>query len=265
MFRAVFVIALVTVAGCTRANPAFWAPTAAADAEASEAGPLPKLVPPDAAPDVLGPDRPPAAAPDAGAPDTASKPASVPSIVINGSTETDRFGNNGGEQYIDICPMNQVLIGYRISGHGLDFPRDESSYVTYVQAICGQLIMRPDGTDRIWISGGEVLDARGAGHNPLLVFCPPDEVIVGFSGRAGSSVDRLQFRCARLSAEGIPPTSIKVGEPRPLEPIGGTGGDVISADCEPGQVARGHHVRSGSWLDAFGLVCGTPSFVPVVP
>ena len=47
--------------------------------------------------------------------------------------------------------------------------------------------------------------------------------------------------------------------PTPLETVGGDGGSAFQDGCPLGQMARGSNVRSGEWVDAFGLICGTPS------
>jgi hypothetical protein len=47
-----------------------------------------------------------------------------------------------------------------------------------------------------------------------------------------------------------------------LPAAGGDGGMPFEQACPAGQLARGEALRSGEWIDAFGLVCGTPVLAP---
>jgi hypothetical protein len=87
--------------------------------------------------------------------------------------------------------------------------------------------------------------------------------MVGFIARAGAYIDQVAFRCAplRISAEGGT-YSLSLGEATTTLPVGGDGGNLFPPiDCPAGAIATGTAMRSGAAIDAFGLVCATPSLV----
>ncbi len=102
---------------------------------------------------------------------------------------------------------------------------------------------------------------RGASQtSPWVSMCPADEVVVGFTGTSGSGFDQVAFVCAPLSApEAGAGDPLSIGPTTTLASVGGSGSDAYQDACPSGQVARGSNSRSGEWVDAFGLVCGTPT------
>jgi hypothetical protein len=74
-------------------------------------------------------------------------------------------------------------------------------------------------------------------------------------------VDELSFACAHWvvsDVDGSP--ALTIDRMSTLPPAGGDGGDPFPAvSCPSGEIAVGTALRTGFWLDAFSLVCGTPS------
>lgn len=273
MYLAVTLAALLglsLLSGCTRSNPAFREiaqPDARADdSERADAalGPRP---PPDAAP--TAPDAAPAL-------DTALSGAALEvgsdgwvaaldgptqgtvigalDITVTGMSLTRRYGGGGGIERTDLCPDDQVLVGYR----GADDAFSLGRMVTALEGVCGRLTLRSEGGLAVALAAGRPLPKRGDADVEWEAMCDTDEVVVGFGGLASSLIDQIQIQCAHIDLVGDPlrPT---VGKATPLDPHGGTLGTVIrEGGCPPGQVARGHQIRFGYWIDAFGLVCGTP-------
>lgn len=204
--------------------------------------------------------------PDAGGPDAACEGCAVPSFEVQGELVTESVGGTNGTEYRDVCPAGRVLTGYR--GELRDISATERALlaVSGLSAMCGAPSV--DGTSDVQIVEGEALATRGEPSVPVVATwsqtCPPGQVIVGVDGRAGLAVDQLAFVCASLRA---PSSSVPVeaAQENVLPAAGGPGGDAFSLRCPEGQVARGHSVRAGRWLDAYALVCGTPEWVDAAP
>src|SRR5580658_5309355 len=165
-----------------------------------------------------------------------------------------------------------------------------------IQTVCGALTVGADG--RLLTSPGDALAVRGTepdagqadGGPPMswLEVCPDNEVVIGFSGRTGDYVDQLVFICAEWTFSridggsageeegadgaggagedgaadegGNPSSGWSLGEMTTLPQAGGQGGSSFTPEmCPPGQMALGSEVHSGVVVDAFGLLCGTPS------
>jgi hypothetical protein len=176
-------------------------------------------------------------------------------ITLSGSTNTAQYGNlSGGTPYNDTCPAGQAIIGF------------EGSLVTaggwhgQIQALCGTLQLSPSAPYTISVSSGATLPVQGAGGElPWVSTCPPNQLVVGFGGRAGLYFDQLSLRCAPLLVNG-PPYTLSRGTITNLPSAGGTGGEPFpTTDCPGGQVAIGSRVRAGGYIDAFGLACSSPA------
>jgi hypothetical protein len=98
--------------------------------------------------------------------------------------------------------------------------------------------------------------------------CPPGHAAVGFQGRSGALVDRLEVLCAPLEL-GTDPTGalyaypLSTGEPVVSGgAVGGLGGSPFGPHyCPAGQVATGIVGRVGDDLDAFQLYCEQLRFI----
>ncbi|MCZ7680290.1 MAG: hypothetical protein M5U28_16590 [Sandaracinaceae bacterium] len=79
-------------------------------------------------------------------------------------------------------------------------------------------------------------------------------VAAGFSGREGTLLDQVTFRCSALSASG---TSVVVSPPSNRMTVGTSGGGTAfaPADCPAGSFATRNIGRSGTFLDALAMGC----------
>jgi hypothetical protein len=109
----------------------------------------------------------------------------------------------------------------------------------------------------------ENLATRGTqtGSISQTAMCPPDQVIVGFSGRSGNLVDSLVFSCAPLVISGTSPSfTLSIGATSETSSIGGPGGTPFAPlACPANTIAVGHSGRSNQDVQAFGLVCARPT------
>jgi hypothetical protein len=111
-------------------------------------------------------------------------------------------------------------------------------------------------------SAGATLPVRGTSQtSPWTQLCPPDQVVIGFVGNAGDALDHVAFVCAPwAAANGSAGAPLAMQMPATtLAAAGGDGGMPFQELCPSGQLAVGSNLHSGQWVDAFGLVCGTPT------
>lgn len=163
-------------------------------------------------------------------------------------TQTEERGStNVTPLIVDRCPAGQALVG-------MDGFAD--ALVRGAQAVCG--VVRIDEDDQVLVGPGTTLPFRGDGSGKAWERrCPPNQMVVGFTGRAVSAVDQLVLRCAGLSVVG---GELVLGAASELEPVGDLGGVPFPAvDCTGGQVATATGMRQALQLDAFSLGCSTPS------
>jgi hypothetical protein len=103
----------------------------------------------------------------------------------------------------------------------------------------------------------------GGGGSPFPVrACTPGDVFIGFDGRAGSSVDRLQPVCSTLTftpTPSSPETSYAVGTSGStlLVAVGGGGGNGFNDRCPANQVVIGIYGHQTPEVERFGFICGT--------
>ena len=173
-------------------------------------------------------------------------------VTTQVGANTAQAGNvNGGVAFNDACPAGSLLIGFQgfLGGsHGR------------LQGVCGTpgLVPALDGFV-VTVSDPTPLPQRGNGGNmQWMRLCPVDQMIVGFSGRAGQLIDQLTFTCAPLvvSEAGDGAWSIAPGPTGTLPAIGGNGGQPFAqANCPAGQVGSMQRIRAGDSVDAFGIGC----------
>ncbi len=166
---------------------------------------------------------------------------------------TTQYGNLVlGTAFNDICPVGQVLTGFtgslKLSAHSA------------IRGVCSVPALAVlDDAFIVKTTAGANLPLRGAaGDTPWTRICPVDQVLVGFSGRAGTGIDQLTFSCAPLVIqEAIDGTfSIATGMVTPLAAVGGGGGMAFpQTNCPAGQVASAQRLRVNTAVSAFGLGC----------
>ncbi len=145
----------------------------------------------------------------------------------------------------DACPSGSVVIGFDTA--------TDSQFVAQLQTMCGVPQVAPDGTT-VLLTPSASLSLRGSITGPRAPsLCPEDQAVVGFSGRSDALLDQLSIRCAPLRLAG---TTVTVGTPSNLEPVGGNGGDGFPrTDCGTGMIAVGTNIAVRNWISGFGLVC----------
>ncbi len=151
---------------------------------------------------------------------------------------TARRGGSGGSAYNLSCPSGQVLIG--ITGGAAD-------YVDRVQGICRDI----DASGN-WTSTETLTDSAGGPSGFWFTRkCPSHFALSGFSGRAGSYIERLVLECTRLGPGGTLNTSVARTT---LDSIGGTGGTAFSLSrCA--SPARSIVGRAGAYVDSIEFAC----------
>ena len=124
------------------------------------------------------------------------------------------------------------------------------NWVDQIRGIC----MRFDGVNRIAIWRGDPTQGAsfgGQGGEPFQRVCPRNQAVVGFRGRAGFYVDRLQIGCQAFTDSGQP-----IGAVTWLTPVGGTGGAPFGPlRCAANGAVQFLSGRGGSYVDSIGLEC----------
>ena len=195
----------------------------------------------------------------------ATKTAPV-GIALGDSVPTaqTRGASDGGIAFDQTCLSNLVLMGFNGT---IDGPVSNKPFVIpdTLQGLCGKVSIEGSGPYQVVTTLVTTLDTRGLtpGSIEQNRMCPTGQVVVGFDWRAGDYIDQLVFRCAPLSIlGGDAGFTLSIGTATPLDLIGGDGGTTWGqSNCADGQVAVGYAGRSGTVIDAFGLLCATPSLV----
>jgi cysteine-rich repeat protein len=179
------------------------------------------------------------------------------SLILGAGQPTPQYGGlNLGMAYNDSCPAGQVLTGFSGSL--------KAGAHAAIKGMCAvPMLAVEEDTFVIKAGPGATLPQRGgAGDTPWVRTCPVDQVVVGFSGSAGTGVNQLSFACAPLViTEGIDGKfAIGVGAVTQLMAVGGAGGmPFMLASCPMGQVAGAQRLRASTVLTAFGLGCSAVS------
>ncbi len=195
-------------------------------------------------------------APEAGSAETSGEAGSM-AVDPVGDAATGQQGGDGGRPFADLCPEGEAVIGYR----GYLAVPPGLTIVGVIQTMCGSLSLNPSSPGQVTTTEGPVSPERGASQEggAWMRTCPANEVVVGFVGRSGRYLDQVAFECAAWTLDPDAGGMFAMGTPATLEAAGGDGGSPYEASCPSGQLARGSFGRSGLWVDAFGLLCGTPT------
>jgi hypothetical protein len=168
----------------------------------------------------------------------------------------------GGSPFSETCPTDQVLIGFNGTS---DLPNAGAfPYADTLEGVCGTISISGSSPYAITITRTGMLTRQGD-PGPIVQnrICQAGQIIVGFDWRTGMYVDQLTFRCAPLTiANDGASFKLSIGAATALSPIGGSGGTAVGqTNCPDGQIATGNVGRQGQLIDAFGLLCATPSLV----
>lgn len=173
-------------------------------------------------------------------------------------TDTTMRGGAGGVLTEDACPITTALVG--VTGE-----LNPGGWIGRLRGLCGNLRLTGSGAGPYTIdlpSVGSMTALRGVtgGAGTTTSMCPPNTVVVGFTGRAGGFVDQLALRCAPLIVSSTPTEFVvNVGAVSTAPPAGGTGGTAFpNTDCPAGQIASEVRIRSLDSIDAFGVGCVVP-------
>jgi hypothetical protein len=94
------------------------------------------------------------------------------------------------------------------------------------------------------------LPSRGASAgSPFALTCGPDELVVGFWGRAGTTVDSIGLSCARLRPNGL------FGVPEKRPGIGTAMTAPFALQCPKHEAFIGLRGRAGTKVDRIGVRC----------
>lgn len=171
-------------------------------------------------------------------------------LSLGAGADTPLRGNtSGGTLFRDTCPPGEVMIG--LDGTvGASFDQ--------MQVVCGVPSLSADLV--VTLGAGTTLPMRGTTQNtPISSRCPSNQMVVGFVGRAGALIDQITLSCAPLIVDQNA-TLAAPGAITALAPAGGTGGNLFDdTPCPSGQVSVGANIRGGGSIDAFGIICGTPT------
>lgn len=162
-------------------------------------------------------------------------------------------GGAGGDAYSDACAPGQVLVG--LGGYF-----DDRGWHGMMAAGCAPLEFSEmdDGSFVVGVGEWTATPMHGsAGQQPWISECPENEMMVGFSGRAGLLLDKVQIACAAFevveTTEGF---ALVAGEPHFLDAVGADGGAAFDPImCESGSVATVVDMRAGESIDALGVSC----------
>jgi hypothetical protein len=194
---------------------------------------------------------------DAGSP---LKPTNI--TMGTSMSPVEQSPTTGGTSFNARCATDEVLIGYRGT---VDSPDATINYLRTFTAVCGTLSITGTSTYAVNTTQAETLPTRGTqtGSISQTAMCPPNQVIVGFSGRNGNLIDSLVFSCAPLVISGTSPTfTLSIGATTNTAAIGGPGGMPFNAlACAAGSIAVGHAGRSNQDVQSFGIVCARPTLV----
>jgi hypothetical protein len=175
-------------------------------------------------------------------------------LQLEAGSSTPHEGGDSGTEHDDLCPAPQVLIGYTGSLREVSTTDPVFETITLLDGLCGSLQLGPQGS--IGVIAASPLPSRGEASGSYGAWsqrCPADQVLVGAEGRAGIALDQLALICAtpQVDAQG----ALQLTQESTLPAAGGDGGTPFMLRCPEGQVAWGQHLRSGRWIDAFGLHC----------
>jgi len=180
-------------------------------------------------------------------------------IVWSAPSPTPQFGTPSGTGHDDECPNGAALVGFQGSIDDVGVV-----LVSSIQGFCGKLAIASPTAAEVSVTLDSTLPQRGLATNASWTqICPRDQVVVGFYGRSGNSLDQVGFDCAHVraspNATGDWALSVDSTISELSPPNGGDGGQPYRARCDSGQVARVVNVNIDQWVQAFGWTCATPA------
>ncbi len=186
-------------------------------------------------------------------------------FVLSAHAQTDvmlpPLGGDGGSQFVARCPQGQFLTGFELrTGADVDAIRP-ICVAAYGPAEVGPLEPYPS---KFGGDGGDIRQLVCT-RAPIVT-----SMYIGWEGIHTLTVNNIHLFCGVAATAQTPsklPDAVfdgplAEGEQGPL----GTGPFARSSSdtqrCPAGLVAVGIDGRSGIWLDAVGLICGSPKLTP---
>jgi cysteine-rich repeat protein len=171
---------------------------------------------------------------------------------LGAGQSTATHGGGGGAPFNLACPNGQALIG---------FNGRSANLVDQLAGLCGAVSVGVLN-DKFVIKAppaANLSPVGGGGGGPFNSLCPADQLLVGYSGRAGAYIDAIRFSCVPLViTEDNAGFKVSPGMITNLAQFGGGGGGVIpQTNCPAGQIANRKTGRSGGYIDQFGLGCAS--------
>lgn len=170
---------------------------------------------------------------------------------------TAQHGGTGGTAFNDACPAGTAIVRY-------DGWVAAAGFLSLIRASCARIevvgpVASPSILQRDFATPTPTPDRGTPGASTFSAVCPVGSVAAGFSGREGSLLDQVTFRCAALSASG---TSVVVGPPSNRMTVGTSGGGAAfaAADCPAGSFATRNIGRSATFLDALAMGCSSATW-----
>jgi hypothetical protein len=216
--------------------------------------------------DLVGPDIPDAAiSPDGAPPRDSPAPMETPppdagvdgpaarTVVATGQTATPRRGGSGGTAVVELCPDGGLLVGYE----GTQSANPNFPWIVSMVGICATVTLSPPGVPATAWQLTRLPARGGTSGERWSRMCPAGHVLVGFDGNAGSWIGQIVFACAPIALNASGQAAV-LGSDIELDDVGGAAdNDFPQTDCPDGQAARGAETRVGSYLEGFGLICGS--------
>lgn len=176
-------------------------------------------------------------------------------VALTGAGMTAQHGGTGGTAFNDPCPAGTAVVRYQggVSAGGL---------VSSIQATCAPVeVVGPVASPSVVLRLSTTTTPMRGGPGPGMynIACNASEAMVGFSGREGTLLDQVTFRCAPLTANA---TGLLVGTPVDRGTAGTSpgGAPFAATDC-PGESFTTRTIgRSAALLDALAMGCSTATW-----
>ncbi len=145
-------------------------------------------------------------------------------------------GGTTGDPYALTCAEDEVVVGLR---------GRSGTTVTALGLVCARMqengaLVDRDDRPTIGATTGNVFYSE----------CPQTEAVIEVRGRAGTTLDRVGVRCARVRRW------VQLGTPGSIEPsYGGTGGAPFTDGCPPGYFLQGVLGFAGATIASMQGLC----------
>jgi YVTN family beta-propeller protein len=152
---------------------------------------------------------------------------------------TTTMGGTGGSPFQLSCNADETLVGIYGNSAGTYVNRAGLQCVKFDEL--GQWIGDP-------VNRGAAGSATGTAYTRT---CPRNMAVSGYRGRGSAYVDQIDVECKAVTSAGR-----TTGAGQYLGAVGGSGGTAQGPfSCSTGNPVYSLAGRSGSWLDAIGMLC----------